>query len=370
MFQIKKGNIADIKQAALIVKVVSSCNLACRYCDADIYSNQRMRYDTLYTLIEKTLRSFDSVNFIWHGGEPLSLGLDFYKKVMAIEDELVDKRHSVRNSLQTNGTLLNNEWLEFFDKNKFSFGISFDGSETIHDKNRVFKNGKGSHSNVTNAIRLIQEKHMNVGIIAVVTEETVKLNPEEFLGFFLDNGIKNISLNWERPRFNLNEVNGLERDKYSEFINKLFDVWYKKCSLEVNIREFRSIMNALAGGRSNFCILAGECIGKYFGISPDGDVYHCDEFMFDDNYKLGNIAIHDFKDILISEKIKLLSSRNQGQIEKLRCKWINVCNGGCPKDRYVMGRYGHGTTHLYCCGWSKIIEHIANEISVEIRRYG
>lgn len=357
---------SPVKSATFIAKVISSCNLACKYCDADIYSNQHMSYELLQVFIKKALDEFEVVNFIWHGGEPLSLGIKFYQDVVDIENEFTKKGQIIHNGLQTNGTLLNLEWLDFFAKNNFGFGISLDGPVDLHNKNRVFKNEKGSYEKVMSAIDLMQKRGKQPGVISVITEETLKLDPKEFLDFFISNNINSVSLNWERPRFNKNDDISLERGKYSEFVKALFDLWYEDYHKEFDIREFKSIMNALLGGKNSFCILEGKCIGKYFGVSPIGDVYHCDEFMFDEDYKLGNVTKQSFGDMLNSEKLIRLRSKNQDQINNLKCDWIRICNGGCPKDRYVIEKYRYKNSNS-CCGWSDIIEHIAKRLEVDIR---
>lgn len=356
---------AKMRVGTLIVKVISSCNLACKYCDADIYSNRRMSREVLRQLIKKAFDQFDHVNFIWHGGEPLLMGLEFYRDVLSIQNELArGKRYT--NSIQTNGTLLNERWLDFLVQNRFGVGVSLDGPLVLHDANRVFRGGQGSHSNVVNALRLLRERGLRIGVLAVVTENTLKMDPAYFLDFFIENGVRSLGLNWQRPRFNRGETSGLERLRYTEFINRLFDVWYASRSDKIEIREFRSIMSALMGGRHGFCILAGGCIGRYFGVSPEGDVYHCDEFMFDERYKLGNILEEDFGQILGSEKIARLKRINQEQIRGMPCRWKNVCNGGCPKDRFVLEHYDHKLDDLTCCGWFEIIEHISEKLAGSI----
>lgn len=356
-----------IRHVGLIIKVISSCNLACRYCDADIYSNKRMGEEVLRNLMVKAFAEFDHVNFIWHGGEPLLRGIDFYREALRMERELSNgKRYT--NSIQTNGTLLNKEWVEFLLKNNFGVGVSLDGPPELHDANRVYAKGPGSHAKVMDGLRLAEQQGLRTGVLAVVTEDTLRVDPERFLDFFIENGITKIGLNWQRPRFNRGETHGLRRSRYEEYINRLFDVWYGSKADKLEIREFRSIMRALMGGKQDFCILAGKCIGKYFGISPEGDVYHCDEFMFHESYKLGNILENDFKQILASHKLLEMREYNQRQIDALNCKWKNVCNGGCPKDRFVLGHYDHSVATVDCCGWSTIIEHISQRLSDSIAK--
>ena len=355
---------------SLIIKGISTCNLACKYCDADIYSNRKMDFRTLATLIKKALSYGKIIDFIWHGGEPTLLGIEFYEKALYLQNIFKRKDQIVRNSIQTNGTLLNEQWVRFFKDNKFSVGISLDGQQALHNANRVFKNGNGSFDNVFRGIKLLRDAKVNSGVLAVITEDTLNTKPKDFLDFFIKNGIFNFGLNWQRPAYNIQRDDNLVRSKYSDFLNGLFDVWYKLGNPDIHIREFDSIISKVLGGKKGFCILEGGCIGKYLGITTTGDIFHCDEFMFDMDYKLGNISYGTFDNILSddNERIKKLKDANNKQIKQLDCEWLNVCHGGCPKDRYIYIKGGNNPT---CCGWNEIISHIYrrvynNELSKEI----
>jgi len=121
------------RSLSLIIKVVSTCNLACRYCDADIYSNHRMSLDTVSQIITKALDYADRVEFIWHGGEPLLMGIQFYEKVVELQKRYRRKGQTIENALQTNGTLINQEWVDFFKANDFHVGVSLDGPPEVHN---------------------------------------------------------------------------------------------------------------------------------------------------------------------------------------------------------------------------------------------
>jgi uncharacterized protein len=346
----------------LILKTNTACNLTCRYCDADIYSRDKMSFTVLAHIIKKSLQSFKNVEFIWHGGEPLLLGQDFYRKAIWLQQNCVHDGQKISNIIQTNATLLNSEWLDFFCRNRFEIGISIDGPRILHDSYRINHNEQGSFDSVMRAVSLLKKRKKNFGVLAVVTEDTIKLGATEFLDFFVRNGLNDFSILCQRPAINIGSENYVSRSDHSRFMIEIFDLWYEMNNPDIHIRDFESIMSSLLGGSHSTCLLAGNCIGKYFAVNTNGDLYHCDEFMHDPEYKVGNIILNDFHEILSSSQLEHLKRDNENELQQLDCKWLNICNGGCPKDRYV-SRLFSKDHRLQCCGFSDIIEHIQNRLS-------
>ena len=169
---------------SVIMKGISTCNLSCKYCDADTYSNQRMDFKVLASVINKAQSYSRYIDYIWHGGEPTLLGIEFYKKVLYLQNYYKREGQVISNGMQTNGTLLDKEWVEFLIKNKFSVGISLDGPKILNDINRIFKNGVGSFENILRTKELLEKAHIRFGVLAVITDDTLKIDPEEFLNFF------------------------------------------------------------------------------------------------------------------------------------------------------------------------------------------
>jgi uncharacterized protein len=329
--------------------------MACRYCDADIYSHKRISFEVLAHLVKKALKTGADVNFVWHGGEPLLLGKEFYRKAVWLQQRFKLPHQRVTNSLQTNGTLLDEGWLDFFDQTGFSIGLSLDGPAQLHDKHRVLAKGPGSFEKVMLAARLMKERNRKFGVLAVVTEDTIRLGAKELFRFFVDNGLKKFDLLCQQPALNVGRGEYISRHIQSRFLGDVFDLWLAEDDPEVCIREFDSILRRLIGGQHTLCLLAGGCIGKYFAIDPDGFVFHCDEFMFDQTYNLGNIRTTDFQALRSTDKFQFLNSENSENIRALDCPWVSVCNGGCPKDRYINRILGVTTG---CCGFADLIEHI------------
>ncbi len=333
--------------------------MACRYCDADIYSHKRISFELLAHLVKKALKTGAEVNFVWHGGEPLLLGREFYRKAVWLQQRFKLPEQHITNSLQTNGTLLDDAWLDFFDQAGFSIGLSLDGPAQSHDKQRVLAKGAGSFEKVMRAARLMQERNREFGVLAVVTEDTIRLGAKELFRFFVDNGLKKFDLLCQHPAINVGRGEYIPRHAHSRFLREVFDLWLAEDDPEICIREFDSILRRLIGGQHTFCVLAGGCIGKYYAIDPDGSIFHCDEFMFDPNYNLGNIRTTDFRELQNTDKFQYLNRENNENIRALDCPWISICNGGCPKDRYINRIFG---VKDRCCGFAELIEHILSRL--------
>jgi len=353
------------RSLTLIIKVVSTCNLACRYCDADTYSNHRMSLDTISQIIKKALDYADHVKFIWHGGEPLLMGIQFYEKIVELQKTYKRDDQTIKNTLQTNGTLISQEWVDFFKANDFQVGVSLDGPPEVHNANRIFKSGQGSFEQVMRGIRLLRENGIRFGVLAVITKETVRIGAKRFLGFFIENGIFGIGILRQRPALIIGGTDALPRDEFEKFAIELFDYWYSLDDPRIRIREFDAILSRILGARGGVCIFSGDCVGKYLGITPVGDVYHCDEFMFDYSYKLGNVREQTFEEMLnpMNPKLIRIRSETEGTKKSISCKYSKICNYGCPKDRYVFSRvYNEEGT----CGWCNVIDHIYKRVMKDL----
>jgi uncharacterized protein len=362
--KVQTGRYAK-RSLTLIIKVVSTCNLACRYCDANIYSNRRMSLDTVSQIIKKALDYADYVEFIWHGGEPLLMGIQFYEKVVELQKRYRREGQIIINSLQTNGTLISQEWVDFFKANDFKVGVSLDGPPEVHNANRVFRNGQGSFEQVMRGIRLLKENGVEFGVLAVITKETVRLGAKRFLDFFIENGIFNIGILRQRPALIIGRTDALPREEFDKFAIELFDYWYSLDDPRIRIREFDAILSRILSARSRVCIFNGDCAGKYLGITPDGDVYHCDKFMFDERYKLGNVREQTFEEMLNPKNPKLIRIRLEfeGTKKSISCKYSKICNYGCPEDRYVFSKvYNEEGT----CGWCNVIDHIYKRVMKDL----
>jgi len=362
--QLSKRNTSN-RSLVVITKVISTCNFACRYCDADTYSNQRISIDTVSNIIKKTLDYADYIEFVWHGGEPLLMGIHFYEEVVELQKKFRRENQVIINSIATNGTLISQEWVDFFKANDFQVGVSLDGPPEVHNANRIFRNGQGSFEQMMRGIRLLRENGVKFGVLAVITKETVRLGAKRFLDFFIENGIFNIGILPQRPALNIGRTDALPREEFEKFAIELFDYWYSLDDPRIEIRELNAILDRIFGAESKICIFGGDCRGKILAITPNGDVYPCDEFMFDDRYKLGNVREQTFEEMLNPMNPKLIRIRLEDlEIKKsISCKYSKICNYGCPKDRYVFSKvYNEEGT----CGWCNVIDHIYKRVMKDL----
>jgi uncharacterized protein len=335
-----------------------------------------MPYEVLATLTAKALRPPEHrrVEFIWHGGEPLLLGKEFYLKALCLQQEFRQDGQVIRNGLQTNGTLLDNAWCEFFKEYGVHIGVSIDGPEVLHNVNRVYASGRGSFADVRCGISLLQDHEIPFGVLMLLNHETLKFDPERIFHFFLDDlGVKTFGFLSVRPdnipgSGEVTTMDYITPSEYCAFMKRIFDLWYELDDPSIRIRELTSILSALVGGSVSVCTLAGHCLGQYFAVEPNGDVYHCDKFLGDPNYRVGNILESTFRDIRSSEHFRSLVSEEAKRLAVLEsCPWFTICHGGCPHDRYIATRYLPGNDGT-CCGQRELIEYIDQKVKNDLDR--
>lgn len=360
----------------LIIKTTRKCNLRCNYCHDWRSRGRPISFEVLAHLTAKALGATDQkvVNFIWHGGEPLLLGEEFFARALALQKEFLNPGQYVINSIQTNGTVLTPEWCDFLARNRFTLGISIDGPRAIHDLNRTYANGRSSYDDVLRAIELAREKNMQYGVLLVLNQNTGRLPVGEIFDFVLNElGVKQFSFLPAVPDNIPGEFSGetettdfFPMAEYDSFMKKVFDHWYALGDPEVNIREIDGIMRSLMQGNPRVCTLSGGCIGENFHIEAQGDVYHCDKYVGDRTYHLGNILDTDFDAIRGGTKLRGLVADEEARLAKLRaCPNFAVCHGGCPHDRYIARKYDP-THDGRCCGQASLIEHIRGRIAGDI----
>lgn len=357
----------------LIVKTTRKCNLRCSYCHDWRSRGEALSFEVLAHLTAKALQNpgHRLVNFIWHGGEPLLLGQAFFKRALTLQEKFLQPRQFVINSVQTNGTLMTEEWCELLKRNRFTVGLSIDGPERIHNLNRSYASGRGSYNDVVRAIGLLKRHELNFGVLLVLNHNTRKLSARDIFDFALnDLGVKTFSFLPAVPDNIPGELSGerattdfFDMTQYNDFMIEIFDYWFALDDPEVRIRELDGILRSIMGGNSQCCTLAGNCIGENYHIEPSGDIFHCDKYVGDPAYHLGNVLTDDFEGILRTDKFRRLivdESRNQSSMSS--CPHHAVCNGGCPHDRYIARKYDPAFDGR-CCGQSALIEHIKAKVA-------
>lgn len=356
----------------LIIKSTRKCNLRCSYCHDWRFRSDKMSFKTLATLISKAFESKQrNISFMWHGGEPLLMPMEFYQKALLLQEKSKKEGQFYSNSIQTNGTLINQDWCDFFLKYRFNIGISLDGIEQSHNLNRKYSNNKGSYSDVLKSIKLLQKNNVPFGVLIVLNENILKLGADKIFNFLVDEiGAKSFSFIPVKPANNENSGE-VYSDEYckshnsAEFMKEIFDLWLERDDSSIQIREIDSLLKVILGGTATACTLAGNCLGSYFHIEPEGTVYHCDKYLGDSNYNLGNILENNFSEIQQNEKLHKLIKEEEASLELLKeCPKISICNGGCPHDRYIAKKVFH--KNQKCCGQKLLINHMEKRLISEI----
>ena len=367
----------------MLKPVGAACNLACDYCyyleKSNLYKQQSHRIMT-DELLERFIKEYieaqtmNEVLFTWHGGEPTLRPLSFYQKAVALQQKYARGRR-IDNALQTNGTLLTDEWCRFLKANNWLVGISIDGPAEFHDRYRRDKRGEPSFEKVMNGIRLLQKHGVEWNAMAVVNRYNAD-HPKAFYDFFKRINCQFIQFapiverimphDDGRHLAALGEAAGemvsdtsVTPEQWGSFLCGIFDEWKKADIGKVFVQIFDSMLANWVGVMPGTCIFSKEC-GHAGVMEYNGDVYSCDHFVFP-QYKLGNIYQHTLLEMLYGEK-----QRHFGQLKYNRlprqckeCRWAFACHGECPKNRFLKDRYGNPGLNYLCAGYRRFFEHIA-----------
>lgn len=295
---------------------------------------------TLKEMVRQIMQQAGSyVSFAWQGGEPTLMGLPFFEKAVAFQ-QMYGRNQSVGNGLQTNGTLIDDNWAAFFKKYNFLVGLSLDGPEHIHDKYRLLKGGQGSWSKVQDTARRLINSGVEVNALTVLNSYSAQF-PEEIYTYHKSLNLTFMQfipcLEAENDDKSTPAPYSVTPEQYGSFLTKLFDLWladFDGIRATSSIRFFDSVFHSYVGLAAPQCTLAHEC-GVYVVIEHNGDVYSCD-FYVEPNWKLGNIKENKIVEMLNSEK-----QTGFGKIKSVlptecrTCQWRIRCRGGCPKDRTI-----------------------------------
>jgi uncharacterized protein len=316
----------------------------------------------------------DTVEFIWHGGEPTVLPSLFYEKALLVQSRFRRPNQVIINSIQTNGTRLTRSWANFLRDNHFIVGISLDGPPEIHDKYRRYASGRPSFEDASDTIELLRDCHVPFSVLMVIDEEALALGSRRIFEFFLKMNIKNFGLLAATP---INQPSAppetrtnhyIDPKRMTEFLIKLYDCWKENGDTSIRIREFEGILQRLQGN-SGYCTLEGNCFGHYYIVEPNGDVAHCELFQGDPKYTFGNILEDDFKSFRQSTKMSTLIRENQLELNRMRsCPEFSICNGWCPHERYLSMRHSPNY-RSNCCGLDDLIKHIRNNMPSSMEKH-
>lgn len=359
------------------------CNLACKYC---YYLEKNKLYPTAQRhlmsdeMLEQFTREYieaqtmNQVLFTWHGGEPLLRSIDFYRKALSLQQKYAGGRR-IDNVIQTNGTLLTDEWCEFFAQNHWLVGISIDGPQPYHDHYRLTAAGKPSWKKVMQGIKLLKKHGVEWNAMAVVNAYNVN-HPLEFYRFFKENGCQFLQFTpiverqtrhedgrtlaslADKDEIPLSEAS-VTPEQWGYFLCAIFDEWVRKDVGKIFVEIFDCTLANWMGVSPGICAYSKEC-GHAGVMEHNGDVYSCDHFVFPE-YKLGNIRDQSLIDMLYGEQQREFSRLKHSSLPR-QCKECDMefaCHGECPKNRFMKDKYGDSGLNYLCPGYYHYYQHVA-----------
>lgn len=355
----------------LVIQSTSLCNLDCSYC----YLPDRQRRNVfnlqqqLPLLLERVYESpfwGPHLSILWHAGEPLTLPTSFYDQASAIIQRqtagLQEQGVVIEQHLQTNATLINEDWCDCFVRNKIVVGVSVDGPEDIHDSHRRFRNGKGSYAQTMRGIRTLRERGINFHAIAVLTADALE-QPERMYTFFRDEGIHQLGFNVEEQEgvHTSSSMQGLLKERlYRNFLSR-FWACNEKDGFPIQVREFDQVMGMIAGGQRllqnemnrPYAILSVDAKGNFSTFDPELLSVETERYGL---FNLGNIRDVSLMEATQTEPFqKLLRDMSSGMMRcKQECEYYGFCGGGTGSNKY----WEHGSldaTETCACRFSSQI---------------
>ncbi|MPQ44282.1 anaerobic sulfatase maturase [Clostridium tarantellae] len=363
----------------LLIKPASSaCNLKCNYCFYHSLSDKRevksyglMNKDTLESIVKKALEEADDTcTFAFQGGEPTLAGLDFFEDLIKLQSKYNYKDLKINNTIQTNGTLINEDWAIFLEKNNFLVGLSLDGPKDIHNINRKDCKGFDTFNKVIKTANLFKKYNIQFNILCVITSKSCK-HIKKIYSYFKSMNFKYIQfINCLDPLYEQwgTYSYSLKPNDFTYFLKTLFDEWYNDfiSGNYISIRYFDSLIELMVNGRSSSCGMNGMCTCQ-FVIESDGSVYPCDFYVVD-KWNLGNIQHMSLKD-LYENKISQDFIKSSININETcnRCKWFQLCKGGCRRYREPL-KDNSLSLNYYCESYKEFFEYAIPRLSNALRR--
>lgn len=360
-------------QSIVLKPIGAFCNLRCEYCfyldKQELYpgkpASHRMSESTLQMMIKQMFDCATNPTFVWQGGEPTIMGLDFFQHAIELQKHYA-KGRLFSNSLQTHGMLLNQTWVDFLRKENFLVGLSLDGPQEIHDYYRIDALGNGTFQTVYNNALLMQQENVSFNVLASISDYSVNYG-EEIYNFFAENNFlfmqfsPIVELDKNKQKAAAYSVDAL---KYGKFLYEVFQCWvndfdYPNLKQKTSIRWFDSVLQSYVGIIPDHCIFHKTC-NDYLVMEHNGDVFSCD-FFVEKEKCLGNIHQTSLYDAFLSAKHTTFGlEKSNLNSECLKCEWLKQCYGGCIKDRLRDPKdYGH---NHFCESYRYFFRHADDKL--------
>lgn len=370
----------------------ATCNLDCKYCfflsKESLYPNERTRMsdEVLDLYIQQRLAQHDEpeINIAWQGGEPTIMGLEFFKRSVALVAKYRKPQQKIINTIQTNGLLLDDAWCTFLKEQNFLVGLSIDGPREMHDAYRVDKRGGGSYQLVIQAWEKLKRHGVDVNVLCTVHAANADY-PLEVYRFFRDvigagfiqfipivervtpDILDAANKGWgdrpgaDRPlylqRGDLVTERSVKAEQFGRFLSAIFDEWVKRDVGKVFVQTFDVALGSWMG-QHNLCIFSPTC-GNAIALEHNGDVYSCDHYVEPD-YLLGNIRSTHMLELVASEKQRKFGQHKLDSLPKYcrECEVLFACYGECPRNRFIETPDGEPGLNYLCAGYKAFFKHI------------
>jgi uncharacterized protein len=375
-----------------------ACNLNCEYCfylEKQVLFSSRSQYLMSDAVLAAFINNYVTsqptpvVEFVWQGGEPTLAGLEFFKRVIELQRPLT-RQKTIRNAIQTNGTLLDDTWCRFLKRHDFMVGISLDGPKEIHDRYRRNRKGRGTFERTMNGLRFLQKHQVEYNVMACVARETAA-KPLEVYGFFRDAGVEHIQFTPIVERMpdattaglglRLAAFPSLDRQEqqtevadwsvlpkaYGDFLIAVYEEWVRHDVGKIFVMNFEWALNAWIGNPSPVCTHARQC-GRSLVIEHNGDVFACDHSVYPQS-RIGNI-LTDTLPNMVEKSLKTgFGIRKETALPRWcrECDVLAACQGGCPKHRFATTYYNEPGLHYLCAGYQNFFRHIRKYLSVMVQ---
>ena len=367
----------------MVKPVGSHCNLRCSYCyyleterPTAPLQQARMTDELLELFIRQYIEASQGpeVSFVWHGGEPSLAGLDFYRRAVQLQQKYLPEAWVCWNNLQTNGVLLDEQWCSFLADAHFDVGLSIDGTREQHDRYRRDARGEGSYASVIESAQRLEAHGIRPDLLCTVTSSTAKdalaayralreLNSGwmQFIPIVrqeaaVSQAITNLNGN---SQFSAASVtpDSIGSAEYREFLCTVFDEWVLHDLGRLEVQMFAETARVWAGGSAGLCWMAETC-GRALIVEVDGGVYSCDHFVTPE-HRIGDLATTHLAELAELPAQQFFGERKQSSLpgQCRRCEWLKFCNGGCPKDRFLLSEDGEPGLNYLCAGFKRFFSY-------------
>ena len=360
------------------------CNLGCSYCffldKEELYEGSRfhMSDEDLDRYIKQLIDAHSSpvVTVAWQGGEPTLMGLDFYRRAISLQEKYRKPGMSFENTIQTNGTLLTDEWCEFLKENEFLVGISIDGPEPLHDVYRVTKKGAGTFEKVMRGLRLLQKHDVEYNVLTTVNAVNGDF-PLEVYRFLRDEVgttwmqfipvVERVDENGDPAFLDGTQVSerSVGAEQFGRFLSVAFDEWVRNDVGSVFVQTFEATARNWVGLASSGMCVFNETCGLGVALEHNGDLYSCDHFV-EPEYLLGNIKEVDMGDLVGSDVQHTFGMDKRDALPQycLDCDVRFACHGECPKNRFITTPDGEPGLNYLCAGFKDFFHHVDEPMGV------